>query len=104
MAIKGGKILDKMQEDAMRRVREMQSANSGRRLQQSPQPHIEPQKREEAENKEIIPKAHNTPEPKDPLSGLFKDKEKLLILLLIMLLSEEGTNVELTLALLYIII
>ncbi len=40
----------------------------------------------------------------DPLSGLFKDKEKLLVLLLIMLLSEESSNTELVLALLYIII
>lgn len=93
--------MDKMQEDAMRRVRQMQSANSGRSPQQSPQPHIENPKREEAESREIT---RTNPEPQDPLGGLFKDKEKLLILLLIMLLSEESTNVELTLALLYIII
>ncbi len=97
--------MDKMQEDAMRRVRQMQSANSGRSPQQSPQqspqPHIENPKREEAKSREIT---RTNPEPQDPLSGLFKDKEKLLILLLIMLLSEESTNVELTLALLYIII
>ena len=95
--------MDKMQEDAMRRVREMQSANSGRRPQQSPQLKSENPNREGAEIKERITPAPE-PEPKDPLGGLFKDKEKLLILLLIMLLSEESTNVELTLALLYIII
>lgn len=90
--------MDKMQEDALRRVREMQSANSGRSPQQHPQPQPETPKSEE--NKEL---AQSNPQP-DPLGGLFKDKEKLLILLLIMLLSEESTNVELTLALLYIII
>ena len=94
--------MDKMQEDAMRRVREMQSANSGRRPQQSPQPQPETSKSEE--NKELAQSNHQSNPQPDPLGGLFKDKEKLLILLLIMLLSEESTNVELTLALLYIII
>lgn len=96
-----GDILDKMQEDAIRRVREMQSGNMNRSPRQNHQPSSENPKREEAGHREI---PQNPPEPKDPLAGLFKDKEKLLILLLIMLLSEESTNVELTLALLYIII
>ncbi|MBR3988259.1 MAG: hypothetical protein IKK10_03040 [Clostridia bacterium] len=93
--------MDKMQEDALRRVREMQSANPGRRPQQSPQTSDEKFKIEEVQNKEI-----NKPDsaPKDPLAGLFKDKEKLLILLLVMLLSQESSNTELILALLYIII
>lgn len=90
-----------MQEDAIKRVREMQSTQSGRRQQQSPQISDGNSKREQAENKEI-----NNPDltPNDPLAGLFKDKEKLLILLLIMLLSQESSNTELILALLYIII
>ncbi len=93
--------MDKMQEDAIKRVREMQSANNSRRPQQSAQPLAEIPKREEPENKEI---AATEPKLKDPLEGLFKDKEKLLILLLVMLLSQESSNTELILALLYIII
>ncbi len=90
-----------MQEDAMRRVREMQSGNSNRRPQQNIQPPVENPKKEEVQNKET-----NKPDlvPEDPLAGLFKDKEKLLILLLIMILSQESSNTELILALLYIII
>jgi len=90
-----------MQEDAIKRVREMQSGNSNRRPQQSQQLHNDNPKREEANAKEI---AVSEPKSKDPLEGLFKDKEKLLVLLLIMLLSQESSNTELVLALLYIII
>lgn len=93
--------MDKMQEDAIKRVREMQSANNNRRPQQNPLPTNESPKKEKTQNKEINNLA---PVAKDPLEGLFKDKEKLLILLLVMLLSEDYSNTELILALLYIII
>ena len=89
-----------MQEDALKRVREMQSGNSNRRPQQSQQLHNENMK-EEVKANEITASESKV---KDPLEGLFKDKEKLLVLLLIMLLSQENSNTELVLALLYIII
>ncbi len=96
--------MDKMQEEAMRRVRQMQSANFPQKQVESNQSrksadseaHSMPQKQDN-EKSEIT-------KPSDPLSGLFKDKEKLLILLLIMILSQESSNTELVLALLYIII
>lgn len=91
--------MDKMQEEAMRRVREMQSGNFSQKTQQKPS--VDNGSANDNENKE---KSVSTPERNDPLSGLFKDKEKLLILLLIMLLSQESSNTELVLALLYIII
>lgn len=95
--------MDKMQEEAMRRVREMQSGNIPQR------PHSQAQNRKPPENTQQELQANPEvtkpqPQPSDPLSGLFKDKEKLLILLLIMLLSQESSNTELVLALLYIII
>lgn len=95
--------MDKMQEEAMRRVREMQSGNmpqraqSGNHRQSENQPKAEPSIATQT-------KPEPQPQPSDPLTGLFKDKEKLLILLLIMLLSQESSNTELVLALLYIII
>lgn len=84
--------MDKIRDEAMKRASQMQ--NTSVRKAESPKSSEEPS------HPEIIAK----PEPQDPLSGLFRDKEKLLILLLIMVLSEESTNLELVLALLYIII
>lgn len=96
--------MDKMQEDAMHRVRQMQSTDI--KLNQN--------QKSQAQNNISEKNAKNIPEIADeksalkseiyPITELFKDKEKLLILLLIMLLSQEGTNLELVLALLYIII
>ena len=91
--------MDKMQEEAMRRDRELRSGNVRQKPHQKPS--VDNGSANNNENKE---KSVSSPERNDPLSGLFKDKEKLLILLLIMLLSQESSNTELVLALLYIII
>lgn len=97
--------LDKMQEEAMRRVREMQSANPHNRNQnRKPQENEVREGVGKQEPEKTMPTLTSAPTPSDPLAGLFKDKEKLLILLLIMLLSQENSNTELVLALLYIII
>lgn len=113
--------MDKMQEEALRRVREMQSGASRGTARggavESPAASAEPQpyrKNREVptpnpEKQSNEPPGGSRPAPEDEpgkeeSGGLFKDKEKLLILLLIMLLSQEGTNTELVLALLYIII
>lgn len=98
--------MDKMQEEALRRVSQMQGNNSNRRVTGHNNPTAHEKSEEAVVNtppKEVV---HSSPlsETTDPLSGLFKDKEKLLVLLLIMLLSEESSNTELVLALLYIII
>lgn len=93
--------MDKIQEDAMRRVQQMQAGNVNRNSQPRAQTSNEAKEREEPKLR--APQLAESAS-ENPLDGLFKDKEKLLILLLIMLLSEESTNTELTLALLYIII
>lgn len=108
-----------MQEEALRRVREMQSGTfsqpSSDRSQgrngglHSREKQVENKNEEQGETSREKPHERaaakdGQEEKPDALQGLFKDKEKLLILLLIMLLSQEGTNTELVLALLYIII
>ena len=92
--------MDKMQEEAMRRVREMQSGDFAQKSSQNPSTNTDNSK-DKAVSKE---KSISISEQSDPVSGLFRDKEKLLILLLIMILSQESSNTELVLALLYIII
>ena len=99
--------MDKMQEEAMRRVNQMQSGSQVNRQQGVNRSGSEPKKTAEpyGEKNEINTGQDKEPNnSQDPLSGLFKDKEKLLILLLIMLLSQESENTELVLALLYVII
>ncbi len=95
--------MDKMQEEAMKRVSQMQGANRQVPSHNNHKTHeaseSEIQRPSKAESEHDV-----RSDPADPLSGLFKDKEKLLILILIMLLSEESSNTELVLALLYIII
>lgn len=91
----------------MRRVREMQSGRATRPSRQLNTPDQEKPESKEAHREETLAEGKLRSEKSSdmsPLGGLFKDKEKLLILLLIMLLSQEGTNTELVLALLYIII
>lgn len=85
----------------MRRVREMHSGNAPERAHTQGRKPQEVSDTKPAEEKEV-----KTPMSTvgDPLAGLFKDNEKLLVLLLIMLLSQESANTELVLALLYIII
>lgn len=92
--------MDTMETEALRRARDMQRGI--RPNQNTPQP--QPQKSPEPAAYTDAEPPKNTPIPFDT-SKLFEDKEKLLILLLIMILSsEEGTDPVLILALLYVII
>lgn len=100
--------MDNIQADALRRVKEMQSmgiprgsdrpfenTNRSKKAEPSPKESHPPTEAEK-------PKGEKT--PSESLS-LFADKEKLLILALILLLSgEENSDPSLTLALLYLII
>ena len=93
----------------MRRVREMQSAGFQNRSQsqhsgQSPSQSTRQNENPSESKAESLQTPSKPQETINPLGELFKDKEKLLVLLLIMLLSQDGTNVELVLALLYVII
>ena len=95
----------KMQEEAVKRAEEMQNrAKSHVNRQPEPPPPPMPQKEKIPEN---IPKM--PPEkPKEETGGIFetlmKDKERTLILSLILLLMDEQTDNSLILALLYLLI
>ena len=91
--------MDTMETEALRRARDMQR---GIRPNQNP-PQPQPKKAPEPAPLTDAEPPKNAPVPFDA-SKLFEDKEKLLILLLIMVLSEESTNLELVLALLLIMI
>ena len=90
-----------MEQEALRRAQEMHSHTS--RVQSRPNTESHPVKAPDTDTKKESP----TP-PAQSAQGadsLFADKEKLLILVLIMLLStEENSDPTLTLALLYLII
>lgn len=97
-----------MEQEALRRVQEM---HSGARFQKNPQtkntpaPEIHPESRQNmSQEKPLEEQSLNKPDSPN-LNSLFADKEKLLILLLIMVLgSEDNSDPALTLALLYLII
>ena len=85
--------------EALRRAREMQSRSAP-----APAPPEPPEPPPEA------PPPESPPEPKpaarraSPLDALLKDRERTLILALLILLSSEGANTELLFALMYLLI
>ena len=85
--------------EALRRTREMQSRSAP-----APAPPEPPEPPPEA------PPPESPPEPKpaarraSPLDALLKDRERTLILALLILLSSEGANTELLFALMYLLI
>ena len=99
--------MDTMQADALRRAREMHenTHTSPRRENASTQSRTEkPPVTAPAEHSRKGEHYHQ-PEPSSEVSALFADKEKLLILSLILILcTEEKSDPALTLALLYLII
>ena len=95
--------MDTIQADALRRVKEMQSIATPRGSDR-PFENTNRSKKPEPSAKESHPPIEAEKSPSEALS-LFADKEKLLILALILLLSgEENSDPSLTLALLYLII
>ncbi len=99
--------MDSMQAEAMRRVREMHSPSPSPK-EANPQRPAQREVQENSRKREPAPPAPAACEqPENPIQGnpLFADKEKFLILALIMILSsEEQSDPMLTLALLYLII
>ncbi len=92
--------MDTMEMDALRRAQEMQ--RGVKNPQRSPQIPKDNKTKDEAPKLEVTSSAQSP--PFDPLN-IFEDKEKLLILLLILVLSSgESEDPTLILALLYIII
>lgn len=102
--------MDIMQAEALRRAQEMHrgrdNPQNNRTAQSTPRdtPAKVPESREpKRENKEEVPSC--APAQNESLPMLFEDKEKLLILVLIMILcTEESSDPTLILALLYLII
>lgn len=86
--------------EALRRAREMQSRS---RTQAAPvhdtAPAL-PEPEEQPNNPTVSP----APKAASPLDLLLKDKERTLILALLILLSSEGNNTELLFALMYLLI
>ncbi len=110
--------LDSMEMEALRRAQEMHRSNSSQqRVAPTPSPSANRRKGEASPSPTQSTKSNSpsdTPHTSDTSFGvldikggdnLFEDKEKLLILLLIMVLSSEGhSDPTLILALLYLII
>jgi hypothetical protein len=111
--------MQRLQQDAIRRAREMQARAQSYAAQQQPAPpppppepqrHIPP-----AEPRHTPPREHapqgNREQPKNQLNpigsifeGLMKDSERTLIIVLILLLVEEKANPEIIFALLYLVL
>lgn len=105
--------IGRMQQEAVRRVRDMQqraknmsASRANRQNQPAHQAETPPMPEPESETSESeSPKQISVEKkPNDILEGFFKDKEKSLILLLLVLLSGEEDNSGIMLALLYLLI
>ncbi len=109
--------MDQMREEAVRRAREMQARahlppRQARQGRNAPQQHREgPPTQEEAPQPELSPPP--APEPLSQeapassgglLENLFQDKERTIILALLILLSGEESNHELMFALMFLLI
>ena len=99
--------MKRMQQEAVRRAEEMQ--NRARAVQQQSQPSDnKPEPPAERINPPIAENIRKPPEIQNETGGLFetlmKDKERTLILGLILLLMDEKTDNSLILALMYLLI
>lgn len=99
--------MDKMQQEAVRRMQEMQSRGKSSTAplhEQTSNPAVpQPKETEHCENNfksEFKPNK----EQNNVFDSLFRDKERSLILLLLLLLSTEKTDMGLILALVYLLI
>ncbi len=107
-------MADRMQDDAMHRLRQMYSkAPSDSQPDTKTQEHNQPHKSQDTDNKqteEILQnQLHNQNSPikttnPNILDVFMKDKEKSLILLLIVILISEKADTTLVLALMYLVI
>lgn len=95
-----GDDMDKMQQEAMRRMQEMQ--NRGKQTAEQPVK----QEQEKKQDKPIKPNKQQQPQIKHKsfMDTLLQDKERSLILLLLLLLSTEKCDTGLILALMYLLI
>lgn len=102
--------IDNMQREAMRRVQEMNSRAQSAipRPSYNPPPKKQerfiPQEKEEIKAPPASPPVINKQPKVDILSNLLEDKERNLILILILILSSENADTSIILALMYLII
>lgn len=87
--------------EALRRAREMQSRSAPAA---PPDPEPAPKPVQQAEPQPSSAPASPPSAPASPLDLLLKDRERTLILALLILLSGEGGNTELLFALMYLLI
>lgn len=110
--------MQRLQQDAIRRAREMQARAQSYTAPQPPAPPPPPEPQRQippAEPRHTPPREHaaqgNREQPQNPLKpigsifdSLMKDSERTLILVLILLLVEEKANPEIIFALLYLVL
>ncbi len=109
---KYGEDIDKMQQDAVRRMQEMQSRGKtgGMTVQHSRQTNNQPEANNEDYQEPQPVKRENRIREAPPhkqgnfLDMLLNDKERSLIVLLLVLLSAEKTDTGLMLALIYLLL
>lgn len=95
--------MDKMQNEAMERLRQMYSKSYQQKPVLDQKPQTQPVEKEKSQEKEVLQK--DTSSEKHNLLDLFmKDKEKSLIMLLIVILISEKADSTLILALMYLIL
>ena len=87
--------------EALRRAREMQSRSAPQPIEPLPS---EPSIPQEPVHNQPLPAPRPAEKAASPLDILLKDKERTLILVLLILLSSEGNNTELLFALMYLLI
>lgn len=101
--------INQMREDAMRRAREMQSR--ARLPARPPQQRGTPPERNSAEQRESPREAPSAPQERNPaqsaeknlLENLFQDKERTVLLALLLLLSEDDSHHDLMFALMFLL-
>ncbi|HIS50993.1 MAG TPA: hypothetical protein IAA80_10895 [Candidatus Gallacutalibacter pullistercoris] len=92
----------RMQEDAVRRVREMQ--NRARGHLEAPSPRNQKKEPEPELRETTVQETHIAETALSPLETLMHDHERTLVLALLILLGSEKTNTELLFALLYLLL
>lgn len=91
--------------EALRRAREMQSRSAPAPASpEPPEPIPEPPPEAPPPESPPEPKPQSAANRASPLDALLKDRERTLLLALLILLSSEGTNTELLFALMYLLI
>ncbi len=94
--------IDMMRRDAMRRTREMHSRAIGAEDQQPFSANKENSNRPDDKTKKNTAQSGGIPGIGELINGFEIDSDKLIIIVLIMILAREGTDMKLILALLYI--